>query len=62
MGKHKPQTPEQLRSLDFAAEYIGVKKKTIQNWIADGRLPYWEVHGIRMIDMADLMAGAVKYG
>lgn len=62
MGKHKPKIPDDLMSVKAAAEWMGLTVKTIQNWIAAGRLPYWEVFGVRMISRSDLLMGAVRYG
>ena len=62
MAKHRPKIPEDLMSQKAAAEWLGLTVKTIQNWISAGRLPYWDVFGIRMVSKADLLRRAVKYG
>lgn len=40
--------PKQLRSIEFAANYLGVTTRTIQSYIADGRLPAWRM-GPRLV-------------
>ncbi|OZC76363.1 hypothetical protein CH282_26150 [Rhodococcus sp. 06-418-1B] len=39
---------KRLRSIEFAADYLGVDPRTIRNYIADGRLPAWRM-GPRLV-------------
>ncbi|OZE26167.1 hypothetical protein CH262_08315 [Rhodococcus sp. 05-2255-1e] len=46
---------KRLRSIEFAADYLGVDPRTIRTYIADGRLPAWRM-GPRLVkvDESDL--------
>ena len=48
-GVRKIQQPDptirELMNADQVADYLQVKKKTIQNWTSDGKIPFCHIGG-----------------
>ncbi|MEP7739146.1 helix-turn-helix domain-containing protein [Nocardioides sp. 31GB23] len=55
-----PPPVKRLRSIDEAADYLGVNARTIRRYLAEGRLPGYRVGGkLLRVNMADVEALAV---